>query len=76
MQVFRHAIDVARRENCERVMMRHLEGAIKEIFASALLPTIRGLCAQVGVVAALAMFHHRHLTSPRKWLLSSACALI
>jgi hypothetical protein len=47
VQVFRHAIEVARRESSSRVMLRHLEGAIKEIFSSSLLPTIKGLCAQV-----------------------------
>jgi Cdc6-like AAA superfamily ATPase len=46
LQVLRHSIDIARRDNSARVMLRHLEGAIKETFSSALLPTIRGLCAQ------------------------------
>ncbi len=54
MQVFRHAVDIARRESSARVMLRHLESAIKEIFSSALLPTIKGLCAQVAAAAAAA----------------------
>ena len=62
LQVFRHAIDVARRDSSPRVILRHIELAIKEIFSSALLPTIKGLAAQemavmVGVCMDLRNLH-------------------
>jgi hypothetical protein len=61
-QVFRHAIDIARRDSSPRVLLRHIELAIKEIFSSALLPTIKGLAQQeaavlVGVCVDLRNLH-------------------
>jgi Cdc6-like AAA superfamily ATPase len=62
LQVCRHAIEIARRSSSARVTLRHLEAAIKEIFSSALLPTIKGLAAQelaviVGVCIDLKTLH-------------------
>ena len=62
LQVCRHAIEIARRSSSARVTLRHLEAAIKEIVSSALLPTIKGLCAQelaviVGVCIDLKNLH-------------------